>query len=321
MLLTRLSHQKKETKVLLNSGQNVVLEEEAPGDVPASTGTDAPEVPEGPSTELDLNEIVNDDLSDEDVAKPAAAPAVKPSVQPPATPAPVAQVVTTPVVPVLATPAAQPQQTPTPAPVAVQPPAPSAPAAPASTETPVDFATLRSQQVDRLAQAYALSPEDARLMAIEPEKVMPKMAARLHVDVFEATFNALVAALPRLMESHSQARTAREEAKNEFFTEFPALKDPQYQTAVETAVSMFRQMNPSATRAQAIAAAGVQVSLAHQIPLPAKFMQGYTAMQAVPPVPAAPFAPVGPGASGVPPAGGVPNYFAKIAEEDVEDRG
>jgi hypothetical protein len=157
-------------------------------------------------------------------------------------------------------------------------------------------------------------------MIVEPEKVIPKLAARLHVDVFEATFNAIVSALPRLMDAHSQARVDRDAAKNQFYNEFPSLKDPKYDETVQTALAMFRHMNPNATRAQAIAAAGVQASLTHQLPLPERFMQGFAPINPATPASPSPFSPASPGAASVPHVKGPSSFFEKIAEEDILDR-
>ncbi len=284
---------------------------------PAASTPAADALPaESPATEVDLSEIIDSDLqNDADGGAPAPAP-VSPSVaKPPVAPASPAAAAPTPTSPATPAPAATPAPTATPVatPTATPPVAPAEPTAP-------DFAALRSQQAERLATAYALSEEDARTMLVEPEKVIPKLAAQLHLDVFEATVNAIVSALPRIIESQTQQRTARELAKQEFYTEFPALEDSKFERQVETAIVMYKQLNPQATRAQAIAAAGVQVSLANQIPLPTKFMSGLSAPAEPTQQRSASFTPAGAGAPASTPGFVNPNYFTKIAEEDVLDR-
>lgn len=157
-------------------------------------------------------------------------------------------------------------------------------------------------------------------MLTEPEKVLPKLAAQLHVDVFDAVFNSVVSALPQLFEMHSQQRTAREAAQSEFYSEFPTLKDPKYIPQVETALLLYKQMNPNATRAQAIAHTGVQVSLANQLTLPEKYLKQMGVVSAPPPVAPAAFVPASPGGARVPAPSGQPNYYEAIAQEDVVDR-
>jgi hypothetical protein len=159
------------------------------------------------------------------------------------------------------------------------------------------------------------------MMAVEPERVIPKLAATLHLQVFEAVMHGITNYLPQVIEAQAAQRTTRDAVRNEFFSEFPALKDGKYQRDVEAALVTYRQYNPQGTRAQAITHAGVHVSLAHGIALPEKYFKGMNGAVAPAPGevrPATPFTPAAPGSSQTPPPPASSNYYAKIAEEDLE---
>jgi hypothetical protein len=294
-----------------------LFEEATDGTLPAATGGAGEATPVGANTpipdaesmsELNLDDILSEDVDgEEDVSvakpdpKPAAAPVVPPVASAPQ-PAPV---------------------TPTPSPTA----APTAPVTPPPVETTVtqtpkpDFQQLRANEMTRLATAYALSEDDARSMAIEPEKVLPMMAAKVHLDVFEAVMHGITSLLPQFLEAQTQQRTASESAKTEFFSEFPGLKDDKFQQEIKAALLTYRQFNPSATRAQAIAAAGVQVSLMHGVVLPEKYFKGLAGTTAPAPVetPRANFTPASPGGSTTPASPDPANYYTRIAQEEIFD--
>ena len=218
---------------------------------------------------------------------------------------------------------------PTEAPVATTAPTPEQPVQPAPTPQPTTqeqpapkLEELRKGEMDRLTKAYELSSEDAKTLAIEPEKVLPQIAARLHVEVFEATVNAVISHLPNIIENITQQRTARSAAEQTFYTEFPVLKDQKFRQQVEAGLQYYKHINPSATMEQAVAHVGVQVSLANQLSLPQKYLEQMglvtrpadAGMQSNRPIP-----PASPGASRSEPAPGPTNYYAKIAEEELDD--
>lgn len=150
------------------------------------------------------------------------------------------------------------------------PPAQETPAAQPLTKEQI--AELRGQFEAKLVESYAISEEDSLALQTEPEKVLPKMAARLHLEVLDAVMGQLQQALPRYIESYAVTTTKDVQAKNEFFSAWPELQ--QYESQVLQMGQMFNAMNPKAdpqTRIKRIgeltmAALGLQRQAAAETP-------------------------------------------------------
>jgi hypothetical protein len=133
------------------------------------------------------------DAQPQPVAPPTAAVPDLPA------PAPVQQSSATPPVNPEAAPST-PEQ-PTPASAAAPEPQP----APTPVE-PVDFEKHRAEVLPKLETLYGLSETEAEELRIEPEKALPKLAARLHYEVTAAAFNAVMSSLPQFVERTMQTR-------------------------------------------------------------------------------------------------------------------
>lgn len=242
-------------------------------------------------------------------SEPAAAPA-SPPVAEPATPPAAAQP---------AAPAVQPTQPVAPAeppPVAATPPTPpaSAPAMPPAQT----LDQLRAVEQTRLAGVYQLTQDEARQFAVEPEKTLPALAARLHTNILEAVFAGINQVLPQIIEHQTGTMRVRQEAETKFFGMFPGLKD--HREKVQEALMFARRQNPQGSTEQVMRAAGVQLLINLGLPLPA---DAFGAAPATPPAaaPATPFTPAGAGA----PRGGGPalpdNPYTQLANEIAADGG
>jgi len=178
---------------------------------------------------------------------------------------------------------------------------------------------LRAQYGERLAEQYALSEDDARAMLTEPERVIPKLAAQLHMDVVDTVINAVFSRLPAIVHGVQQSSAANRTAEDSFFKAWPQLKDPKHQQVVWSAVANYRALNPQAKMEEVVRAAGLSAMLHLRLPLPAELMQ--FEQPATPP--ARPFTPAAPGAGAIPtgPSGPM-NPFVALSEELLaEDRG
>ncbi|MBM3272842.1 hypothetical protein FJY94_06290 [Candidatus Kaiserbacteria bacterium] len=156
-------------------------------------------------------------------------------------------------------------------------------------------------------------------MLTEPELVIPKLAARLHMDVVDTVINAVFSRLPDIVGSVQSQKTANAEAEDEFFKAWPQLKDPKYQSVVWNAVASYRGLNPQAKRAEVVRAAGLSAMLHLRLPLPASLMQFESPAAPV----ARPFTPAAPGAGTMPagPSGPINPFVAMSEELLADDRG
>lgn len=148
----------------------------------------------------------------------------------------------------------------------------------------------REETLPTLEKLYQLTQEEAEAFNEKPEEVLPKLAARLHYDAMLSNYNAVMAALPSVVQQVMEASRVANEAETAFFGEWPELKDPKYATAVKSAVRAYRSSKPDATREDVIKGAGtlamVQLGLERKPQQQAP--QTPTAPRTLPPKPAAP---------------------------------
>ena len=267
-----------------------------PGEIPSSAPAAESTSPAEPSTPNsyfpDFGELVGESpevsAASDPAPLPVEAPAAaggtpEPAPVPAATPsdAPAAVVAPVPSPPPVAAPTEQVAQ---PAPV----PTPQAP------QEPVTFEKYRDGQMEKLTGLYALTDAEAESFSSNPKEALPKLAARLHFEVFTAMHNALQAVLPNTIQSVMTQQRASQENEEAFFKAWPALKEEKYAQSVLTAVRAIRTANPTLDRDNLIKQAGVMAMLANGLNPVSTVQQ----TQQVPPQPpAAPMRPAGVGAS------------------------
>jgi len=247
---------------------------------PTPSPTAAPATPEAPAAAAgeDNGEVEDLSASPEDWAALSAETDEDEPAAPVATPAPAAPA---------PAPAAAPSPSPAPAPA--QPGAPAtpaaAPAAPAATPatpatpvaTPAAPAPQRTAEEleaearqaaktyqDGLEKAYQLPEDLATQVATEPELVLPKIAAQLHMAVEHAVLQRVSQMIPGYISHHQVITVKEEQAKAAFFEANPDLTN--YDAQVRQAGLMFRSLNKDATPEQAILAIGNMVRSAMGLP-------------------------------------------------------
>jgi len=112
----------------------------------------------------------------------------------------------------------------------------------------------QAQQVAQLEQFYAMGEDDALALATEPEKVLPKLAARLHMQVMQNVQAQMAQTMPNVMKTVQEATVRENKAKDEFFKAWPELRGNEQQ--VMQAGLLYRQMNPLASPQEAIEGIG-----------------------------------------------------------------
>jgi len=240
------------------------------------------------------------------VAPPAPA-AAAPVATPPATPAPVVSPAT-PAVPVVAAPVA----TPPPAPTEVQPNAvlETAEQRAAREKAHKDW---QEAQVASLTDLYKLSEDDARQLTLEPEKVLPKLAARLHMDVLASIQRSLAETIPAHLTAHLTIQAQNKAAKDMLYGAWPKLNKPEFEGIVTEVGSMYRRTNKNATPEEAVKAIGRLAYAA--LGWPDETSSGAPPTPTPSPTPAArPFTPATPGGGGAAPRSPAPkNEFGDLA--------
>ncbi|MBP8200780.1 MAG: hypothetical protein KAX98_10670 [Nitrospira sp.] len=148
------------------------------------------------------------------------------------------------------------------------PPTPQVPAAPVP-ETPAEptpsYTEWRTQRLTQLEQMYALDEASAVAALTEPENVLPKLAAKVHLDVLESSMRAMQAMLPTVLGQIQQGSELNTRAKNLFTSVNPDLVDPQYEGAIMQLGQVYRSMNKAAPPEEAARAIGSLVRAAYGI--------------------------------------------------------
>lgn len=322
-----------------------------PGDTPdngSSSAVASEAAPQGSSQSTDLGGDSSDPDFDSGVfsyldepAAPSQTPAAptNPAVTPPvatgesATP-PVTPQGQQPAAPVQ--PAVPPQQAATPP--QATPPAPAAPPAaqtpPAAQPTgaqnpqpPADeadpFAKLdqaisasRDQTIQAVAsQAYQLSQQELEAVATEPEKILPVLMAKVHVNAVQGVLRHVSQQMPGMVTALMQAQQANRDREEQFFKQWPQLDKTKHMQDIIRAGQVFRQMNPTATHEDFIKHVGAHVVLQHglhQRPQAAQPPQQVAQPRPAPVPP--PFAPAGVGGAGAPAAPAQKPFWEEFVE-------
>ncbi len=115
---------------------------------------------------------------------------------------------------------------------------------------------VRASVLEQMEKSYQFSEEDAELVRIEPEKALPKLAARLFVDIYEAVSHSVYTQLPTIFNNLSEQRTSSTKHEGSFFEAFPELNKPEYAEQLGRTGKFWRDQNPDASAEQAIQGIG-----------------------------------------------------------------
>ena len=200
-----------------------------------------------------------------------------------------------------------PQTVPTTAPSA---PAVAPPAVP--TATTEEYSVWRENRLTQLEQMYAVDEESATALLTEPELVLPKLAAKVHMEVMENSMRAMQAMVPVMMQQVQQHADLNNRAKGLFHGTNPDLVDPSYEPMIMEMGQSFRRVNPHATPEQASKAIGNLVRAALGIAAPQQQQAQPVQQQRQPAV--VPFSPARGAGGGNAPAR-PSNPFEAMAEE------
>ena len=215
--------------------------------------------------------------------------------------------------------AKEPEPEPSPEPAAVKQPEPEP--EPKTTEPPAPSDEELKQQREQFEatlerELYQMSDEENDAMLLEPKKVLPKLAARVHAEVLDATVKGVLSHIPRMVQMEMTRAKQRNEIQAEFYEQWPKLVG-QEQTVTRVA-QMYGQLNPTASQEQTIKDIGVQAMLMLGLSLDETPAQTPAPAQVRTPMPAAPAAPGG--ATGmVPNPAPSSNEYVRMAEEFLDD--
>lgn len=135
-----------------------------------------------------------------------------------------------------------------------------------------------AHEAERLEKEYAIPDEDVPALIAEPEKVLPKLAARMHMQVMEnvrkEVDQMMVERVPVVMQQHQEVAKKNSDARSAFYKANPDLEKHE-QTVLQIG-QVYRTMNPKATPADAIKAIGDLVRVSLGLPLQGAKPSGVT---------------------------------------------
>lgn len=183
------------------------------------------------------------------------------------------------------------QTTPAPTPAAPAPvePLQAAPAPAVPTATDAEYSAWRTQRLSQLEQVYAVDPDSAAALLTEPETVLPKLAAKVHMEVLENSMRAMQAMVPVMMQQVQQHTEINTRARNLFTSVNPDLVDPKFEPMIMELGASYRRVNQSAPPDEAARAIGNLVRAALGIASPQ--VAAPQTVQAAPRPAVAPFTP------------------------------
>jgi hypothetical protein len=248
---------------------------------------------------------------------PVAAPAAPAAPVPPVTPQPAATPAVQPTTPVA----------PEPAPVAAAPvepvaPPPSEPAPETSEQQQTRLTAERTKLIGDLEKMYAVPEAEMDQLRDMPEAYLPKLAARLHVEVLTAVANGVIAQLPGLIRNIQAIDRQQVSHEQQFFEKWGKLNTPELRPKVLEMVKTYRQFNPAAPFDTLRDEVGAMAHVRFRIPFEetATAVAPASAPAAKPgPARAAPFTPAGAGSAAAPAAPVNVNPFTQLAEEFLND--
>lgn len=191
---------------------------------PQGTETPAPVESSTVDTDVDWNDLLVESVEDDGSNAPAT-PAPETDVAP-ATPGVNEQAAVTP-----ETPGVQPET-----------PAPELPAV--TQQTPEEAKAAEAAYAAQLERLYQFNEDTALLLQTEPEKVLPALAAKLHIDVMRTVLSQVQSMLPQVMQQQTVASERESKAKAMFNEAWPELAP--YEKQVLEVGKLVRQLNPTA---------------------------------------------------------------------------
>jgi hypothetical protein len=235
-------------------------ESSAPGGSPAPQAVPEGGVPGSPSSS-DAGDADNDFDSafggmDDDLDSIEIGEEPSTGTVPGATPAPVPGATPPERAPAAATPPVSPQQ---PAPTATTPPVPSAPQS--KREELNEAITGFKTGFDDLAkwattELFTLPQETLDALATDAASVIPNLMAQTYTRSIMASLNFIKTYVPDMIaQEHARLGAAEKrtsEAANEFYSSWPDLNPKDHGAAMAQTAKVFRQLNPQATRKEAI---------------------------------------------------------------------
>lgn len=119
----------------------------------------------------------------------------------------------------------------------------------------------RKETLPILEKLFSLTDEEAAALDEQPSKVLPKLAGSLMYDTMLSTYNAVLVAMPSVVNRIVAASNQAQKAEAQFFDAWPDLRSPAAKPVVSAAITAYRAAHPRATLEDVISKAGVMAMI------------------------------------------------------------
>ena len=175
----------------------------------------------------------------------------------------------------------------------------------------------RDKVIDAIAAgAYQLTQQEVEQVLSEPDKALPKLMARVHVNAVQGVLRHVAQQMPAMVTGLLKVQEENRGREEQFFKAWPQLDRSKHSQDILRAGQVFRQLNPQATMEEFIRAVGAQVVIQHGLHLQRPPGQTQQVQQAAP---APAFMPAGVGRASQPVAPPEPNIWAEMVQAVQED--
>jgi len=164
-----------------------------------------------------------------------------------------------------------------PSPAAPPPPAPTQPGAPDLTTPEGVLRGLENAEAARhmrsfLAQnVYSLSDEEKKALDTDAVGAIPNIMARVHLEGTKNVLTLLTTLVPEMIQrgvaKALEGREKGQSALTAFFQAWPGLNEQEHSALVDQYATAFRNMNPKASRSEAIKFVGAAIHAQLGIPI------------------------------------------------------
>lgn len=103
---------------------------------------------------------------------------------------------------------------------------------------------------------YKMTEEEAQEVLTSPEKVLPQLAARVHLEVVQNVLGTMAQTMPGVISGLLQAQKQNTEVMDQFFQKWPQLDRVKDKATVYEVAKVYRQLNPQATMEEMFQAVG-----------------------------------------------------------------
>jgi len=197
-------------------------------------------------------------------------------------------------------------------------------AQPTPEERTAAIAEAREKALVEVEQQFQLTEDEADDLVSDPNSVLPKMMAKVYLDLFTSVMQGMQQQLPNMITNVVKSEEQVVARKTAFYDAWPQLNKAEHLETIRRVGATYAQMNPKATQEDFIKEVGAQAWVALRLPLNEllQHTQAAPVVEPVIPVTTGNRTPAGPGSASVKNTQPTPkqkNEFEILADELLEE--